>query len=41
MPDFYKIADIFLTSVKFPDISRFSRQVVTVYYVIKLIRKSL
>jgi len=26
---FSKITDIFLTAVKFPDISRFSRQVVT------------
>ena len=30
---FRKIADISLTAVKFPDISRFSRQVVTVIMV--------
>ena len=35
---FSKIPDISLTAVKFPDISRFSRQVVTLYlhsYIVK------
>ena len=36
---FSKIPDISLTAVKFPDISRFSRQVVTLYNIISYILK--
>jgi len=33
---FSKIADICLTAIRFPDISRFSRQVITLYAYTKL-----